>query len=183
MANLKSNFILAIDFLDCQLFIHNECNWFPYEIMRISSNYKLFFQYNKRHFGSFLPKYLLSCTIPFSSYFLTTQSHILPYILPQPQWMTQYRILHLSEKSAPSTPLPKNTKMMKSIRRTQKHTAGWTPENALCIFPRKNLPNGAKLPVKSVNFAKRVRLPLQNFRLGWIKQLNQSPCGFFRIFR
>ena len=45
-------------------------------------------------------------------------------------------------------------------------TAGWTPENALYIFPRKNLPNGAKLPVKSVNFAKRVRLPLQNFRLG-----------------
>ena len=52
------------------------------------------------------------------------------------------------------------------VRRTQKHTAGWTPENALCIFPRKNLPNGAKLPVKSVNFAKRVRLPLQNFSLG-----------------
>lgn len=42
--------------------------------------------------------------------------------------------------------------------RTQKHTAGWTPENVLCIFPRKNLPNGAKLPAKNVNCVKKVFL-------------------------
>ena len=58
---------------------------------------------------------------------------------------------------------------MKSIRRTQKHTAGWTPENVLCIFPKKNLPNGAKLPVKSVNSAKKDRLALRNFSIGLIR--------------
>ena len=74
-----------------------------------------------------------------------------------------------ARKSVPSTPLQKNTKMMKSIRRIQKHTAGWTPENVLCIFPRKNLPNGAKLPVRSVSCVKKVRFPLRNFRLGWMR--------------
>ena len=68
-----------------------------------------------------------------------------------------------ARKSVPSTPSQKSTKMMKSIRRTQKHTAGWTPENVLCIFPRRNLPHGAKLPVKSVNCAKKDRLPLMSF--------------------
>lgn len=53
--------------------------------------------------------------------------------------------------------------------RTQKHTAGWTPENVLCIFPRKNLPNGAKLPVRNVSCAKKDRFPLGNFRLGWMR--------------
>ena len=53
--------------------------------------------------------------------------------------------------------------------RTQKHTAGWTPENVLCIFPKKNLPNGAKLPVKSVNSAKKDRLALRNFSIGLIR--------------
>ena len=89
---------------------------------------------------------------------------IAEYIRNQLQEDLAYEQMSLKELVDP--PLPKSMKMMKSIRRTQKHTAGWTPENALCIFPRKNLPNGAKLPVKSVNFAKRVRLPLQNFRLG-----------------
>ena len=53
--------------------------------------------------------------------------------------------------------------------RTQKHTAGWTPENVLCIFPRKNLPNEAKLPVRNVSCAKKDRFPLRNFRLGWMR--------------
>ena len=74
-----------------------------------------------------------------------------------------------ARKSVPSTPLPKNTKMTKSIRRTQKYTAGWTPENVLCIFPKRNLPNGAKLPVRSVKCAKMGRFPLKNFRLGWMR--------------
>lgn len=74
-----------------------------------------------------------------------------------------------ARKSVPSTPLLKNMKMTKSIRRTQKHTAGWTPENVLCIFPKKNLPNGAKLPVRSVSCAKKGRFPLKDFRLGWMR--------------
>ena len=53
--------------------------------------------------------------------------------------------------------------------RTQKHTAGWTPENVLCIFPRKNLPNEAKLPVRNVSCAKKDRFPLRYFRLGWMR--------------
>jgi hypothetical protein len=52
---------------------------------------------------------------------------------------------------------------------TQKHTAGWTPENVLCIFPRKNLPNGAKLPVRNASYVKKGRFPLKNFRLGWMR--------------
>lgn len=74
-----------------------------------------------------------------------------------------------ARKSVPSIPLQKNTKTMKSIRRTQKHTAGWTPENVLCIFPRNNLPNGAKLPAESVSCVKKDRFPLRNFRLGWMR--------------
>ena len=74
-----------------------------------------------------------------------------------------------AKKSVPSTPLPKSTKMTKSIRRTQKHTAGWTPENALCIFPKRNLPNGAKQPVRNVSCVKMGRFLLRNFSLGWMR--------------
>lgn len=74
-----------------------------------------------------------------------------------------------ARKSVPSTPLPKNTKMTKSIRRTRKHTAGWTQENVLCIFSKRNLPNGVKLPVKSASCAKKGKFPLRDFRLGWMR--------------
>lgn len=86
-----------------------------------------------------------------------------------------------ARKSVHSTPLPKNMKMMKSIRHTQKRTAGWIPENALCIFPRRNFPNGAKLPAKSVKCVKKGSFPLRNFRLGWMRVSVGSSRGTEKV--
>jgi len=77
-----------------------------------------------------------------------------------------------ARKLAPSTPLPKNTKMMKSIRRTQKHTAGWTPENALFIISEKEFIEWSKTAREKRKLCEEGQITLAEFQ-AW---LDESKC-------